>query len=155
MIVDYEGSDLHAGIRGTIEGLIGKERIVDLARRMIALSPSGSSVVEYCDNDLQRLSPRHIEAAALNGDEVCLGVWKRVGTILGTGLANVTALMDIRKFVIGGGISGAGELLFEPALSQLRRSTLPSMQEGLQIVPAALGNRAGVHGAAALCFNES
>ncbi|HCD36615.1 ROK family protein [Chlorobium phaeovibrioides] len=155
MIVDFEGTSIHAGIRGTIEGLIGKERIVELARRMIAASPSGSSVGEYCSNDLSRLSPRHIETAALNGDEVCLAVWERVGAILGTGLANVTALMDIRKFVIGGGISGAGELVFGPALSQLRRSTLPSMQEGLELVPAILGNRAGVHGAAALCFSES
>jgi glucokinase len=60
--------------------------------------------------------------------------------------------MDIRKFVIGGGISAAGNLVIDPALHQLRHSTLPSMHEGLELVTAQLGNKAGIYGAAALCF---
>ncbi|MEI8031820.1 MAG: ROK family protein [Chlorobiaceae bacterium] len=153
MIIDFEGSALHAGIRGTIESLIGKDRIVELARRMIEASPSGSSVGMLCNHDYTRLSPRHLEKAAKEGDEVSLAVWQRVGSVLGVGLANVTALMDIRKFVIGGGISAAGSLIFDPALDQLRRSTLPSMHDGLELVPALLGNKAGIYGAAALCFS--
>ncbi|TCD47805.1 ROK family protein [Chlorobium sp. N1] len=152
MIVDYAGSSLHAGIRGTLEGLIGKERMVEMARRMIADHPERSLVADLCHGDWASLSPRHLETAALDGDPAALEVWSRVGSILGAGLAGVTALMDIRRFVIGGGISAAGELLFKPALAQLRRSTLPSMHEGLAVVGAELGNRAGTHGAAALCF---
>ena len=154
LIIDFEGSSIHAGIRGTLESLIGKERIVELARRMIEASSVDSSVGILCGHDYTRLSPRHLERAALDGDEVSLAVWQRVGSILGVGLANVTALMDIRKFVIGGGIAAAGNLIFEPALSQLAMSTLPSMHEGLELVPALLGNKAGIHGAAALCFGE-
>lgn len=152
MILDFEGPTIHAGIRGTLESLIGKKGIVSLARRMIEASPSGSSVGNLCDHDYSRLSPRHLETAALEGDAVSLALWQRVGSILGVGLANVTVLMDIRKFVIGGGISAAGDLLFVPALDQLRRSTLPSMHEGLELVRATLGNKAGMYGAAALCF---
>ncbi len=153
MIIDFEGTAEHAGIRGTLESLIGKDRIVELARRMIDASPSGSSVGMLCDHDYSRLSPRHLEKAAKEGDELSLALWQRVGSILGVGLANVTALMDIRKFVIGGGISAAGSLIFDPALDQLRHSTLPSMHEGLELVPALLGNKAGIYGAAALCFS--
>ncbi len=152
MILDFEGPTLHAGIRGTLESLIGKKAIVALARQMIDASPSGSSVGKLCNNDYTRLSPRHLEYAAHEGDEVSLAVWERVGSILGVGLANVTALMDIRKFVIGGGISAAGDLIFVPALKQLRNSMLPSMHESLELVPAFLGNKAGIYGAAALCF---
>ncbi|MEI6756521.1 MAG: ROK family protein [Chlorobium sp.] len=152
MIIDFEGSSVHAGIRGTLESLVGKKQMVELARRMIEASPSDSSVGILCGHDYTRLSPRHLERAALEGDEVSLAVWQRVGSILGVGLANVAALMDIRKFVIGGGISAAGSLIFEPALAQLKMSTLPSMHEGLELVPALLGNKAGIHGAAALCF---
>jgi glucokinase len=152
MILDFEGPTLHAGIRGTLESLIGKKAILALARRMIDASPTGSSVGNLCNNDYTRLSPRHLEYAAHEGDEVSLAVWERVGTILGVGLANVTALMDIRKFVIGGGISAAGNLILVPALNQLRNSMLPSMHEGLELVPAFLGNKAGMYGAAALCF---
>jgi len=152
MILDFEGPTLHAGIRGTLESLIGKKAILALARRMIDASPSGSSVGNFCNHDYTRLSPRHLEYAAHEGDKVSLAVWERVGSILGVGLANITALMDIRKFVIGGGISAAGNLIFIPALDQLRSSMLPSMHEGLELVPAYLGNKAGMYGAAALCF---
>lgn len=155
MIIDFQGPSLHAGIRGTIEGLIGKERIVEAARSMMDAIPPGALLSELCGGDWERLSPRHLEAAALAGDRLSLAVWELVGAVLGTGLANVAALMDIRKFVIGGGIAAAGELIIRPALEQLRRSTLPSMHEGLQLVPAELGNRAGVHGAAALCLSET
>ncbi|ABL66360.1 ROK family protein [Chlorobium phaeobacteroides DSM 266] len=153
MIVDYEGAHVHAGIRGTLESLIGKERIVELASGMIKENPSaGHAVAELCGHDFTRLSPRHLEHAAKQGDPLSLALWQRVGEALGVGLANVTALMDIRKFVIGGGISAAGDLIITPAFERLRRSTLPSMHEGLDIVPAELGNRAGMYGAAALCF---
>ncbi len=152
MIIDFEGPGLHAGIRGTIESMIGKTRIVELATRMIASSPTGSLAFRLCGNDYSRLSPRHLEQAAREGDEVALAVWDRVGAILGVGLANVTALMDIRKFVIGGGISAVGHFIFDPALATLRQRTLPSMHDGLEIVPALLGNKAGMYGAAALCF---
>jgi glucokinase len=150
MIIDFEGENVHAGVRGTIEGLIGKERIVEMAcGQEMGLSPR---LMELCHRDTDRLSPRHLEQAAREGDAVALRTWERIGSILGVGLANVTALMDIRKFVIGGGIAAAGELIFRPAMMQLHRSTLPSMHDGLEIVPARLGNKAGIYGAAALCF---
>ncbi|MBN1278465.1 MAG: ROK family protein [Chlorobiaceae bacterium] len=153
MIVDYQGSSVHAGIRGTIEGMLGKEHIVEYARARIKENPeSGRMLSGLCMHDFGKLSPRHIERAANEGDPLSLAVWERVGLVLGVGFANVTALMDIRKFVIGGGISAAGTLFFEQARQVLLRSTLPSMHAGIELVPAELGNRAGMHGAAALCF---
>ncbi|NTV24741.1 MAG: ROK family protein [Chlorobiaceae bacterium] len=151
-IIDFEGESVHAGVRGTIESLIGKQKIVELACSMLHDPKSSPRLMDLCSHDLNRFSPRHLERAAHEGDPVALRAWQRVGTILGVGLANVVALMDIRKFVIGGGIAAAGPLIFEPALMQIHRSTLPSMHEGLEIVPAMLGNKAGVCGAAALCF---
>ncbi|MEI6847690.1 MAG: ROK family protein [Chlorobiaceae bacterium] len=153
IIIDFTGSGFHSGIRGTLEGFIGKEGIVKLARQMIEENPLGSSLSRLCDNDYANLSPRHLERAAREGDELSLKIWHRVGSILGVGLANVTVIMDIRKFVLGGGISAAGNLIIDPALEQFRLSTLPSMHEGLELVPALLGNKAGVYGAAALCFD--
>ncbi|MBM3162954.1 MAG: ROK family protein [Chlorobi bacterium] len=153
MIVDFHGDAMHAGIRGTIEGMIGKEHIVAYARRLICDNPgAGSALSALCGHDYAALSPRHIEQAAKEGDPLSLAVWERVGSVLGVGFANVAALMDIRKFVVGGGISAAGSLIFEPALRQYLDSTLPSMHEGVELAPAELGNTAGMYGAAALCF---
>ena len=153
MIVDFEGESMHAGIRGTIEGMIGKERIVDYACSLMRSDPEAWAMLSvFCNNDCRRLSPRHIEQAAKAGDALSLAVWERTGAILGIGFANVVALMDIRKFVVGGGISAAGSLILEPAYRQLIRSTLPSMHGDIELVQAELGNRAGMFGAAALCF---
>ncbi|NTW73663.1 MAG: ROK family protein [Chlorobiaceae bacterium] len=151
-IIDFEGESVHAGVRGTIESLIGKQKIVELACGMLSDPKASPRLLELCSHIPAKISPRHLERAAMEGDPVARLAWERVGTILGVGLANVVALMDIRKFVIGGGISAAGPLIFEPALMQLHRSTLPSMHEGLEIVSARLGNTAGVCGSAALCF---
>ena len=154
MTVDYSGKSVHAGVRGTVESLIGKKSIVALGIETYRGNPDQALSEEVHGKKLCDMSPRTLEKAAHHGDPLAIEVWNRVGAILGVGLAGVVALMDIRKFVIGGGISGAGELIFSPAFEQLKASTLPSMHDGLEIVPAALGNRAGVYGAAALCFSS-
>ncbi len=154
MTIDYSGKSVHAGVRGTVESLIGKKSIVALGIERYRAHSGQARSEAFHGEALRDLSPRTLEKAANHGDPVAIEVWNRIGAILGVGLAGVVALMDIRKFVIGGGISGAGELIFSPAFEQLKASTLPSMHEGLEIVPAALGNRAGVYGAAARCFSS-
>jgi glucokinase len=90
--------------------------------------------------------------AANAGDRVALQVWQFVGEILGVGIGTLVSILDVRKFVIGGGVAGAGDFVLKPALEQAKRFSLEAMHEGLEILPAELGNRAGVMGAAALCF---
>jgi len=154
LTVDYAGESVHAGIRGTVESLIGKKGIVSMGKEIYRRYPRTLWNEDMHGEDLQDLSPRTLEKAAHGGDAVALEVWERIGSVLGVGLAGVVALMDIRTFIIGGGISGAGDLVFAPAFRQLKHSTLPSMHEGMAVVPAALGNEAGVYGAAALCFSS-
>ncbi len=151
MNLDFDGTFFHEG-KGTLESLVGKKGIVALARKMIDSSSISSSICEYCNNDYTMLSPRHLEQAALNGDQVALQLWQSIGSIIGVALANVTGLMDIRKFIIGGGVSAANGFFMESVIEQFRQSILPTMQEGLEIVPAQLGNKAGMYGAATLCF---
>jgi glucokinase len=93
----------------------------------------------------------HVTEAARQGDPVALEAFKRIGTWLGTGLADLAALLDPAMFVIGGGVSEAGELLLGPA----RRAFEGALVAGghrphAQIVAAELGNDAGLIGAADL-----
>lgn len=154
MTVDYSGQSIHAGVKGGVESLIGKKSIVSMGLDSYRRSPRECWSEEFHGKDLCDLSPKTLEKAAHHGDPVAKGVWDRVGSILGVGLAGVVALMDIRKFVIGGGISGAGDLVLSPALEQVKKSTLPSMHDGIELVLAELGNKAGVYGAAARCFSS-
>lgn len=154
LAIDYSGKSVHAGIRGSVESLIGKKGIVAMGLETYHRYPREVWSEEFHGKELCELSPRTLEKAAHQGDPIAMEVWDRVGSILGVGLAGVVALMDIRKFVIGGGIAGAGDLIFSPAFEQMKQSTLPSMHDDMELVPAALGNKAGVYGAAALCFSS-
>ncbi|MCS6988886.1 MAG: ROK family protein [Chloroherpetonaceae bacterium] len=149
--INYDGETVHAGIRGTIEGLIGHRQITAYARALLSQSPS-KIIGELCDGDLSKLDPERLTEAAKRGDEVALRVWRYVGEVLGAGIGTLVSILDARKFVVGGGVAGAGEFLLKPTLEQAQRFTLAAMREGLEILPATLGNRAGVMGAAALCF---
>ena len=150
--IDFNSDTIHAGIRGTIEGLIGHRQITAFAQKLLAHSPS-SLILELCKGDLSALEPKLLTEAAKAGDTVALQVWQFVGEILGVGIGTLVSILDVRKFIIGGGVAGAGEFVLKPALEQAKRFSLEAMHEGLEILPAELGNRAGVMGAAALCFS--
>lgn len=152
--IDYQSECIHAGIRGTVEGFIGQRRIVEYAKALLAKTAS-PILQDLCAGDWEKLDPKLLCRAAELGDGVALETWQFVGEVLGTALGTVVSLLDIRKFIVGGGVSGAGEFILKPARAQLRRFTLASMHEGLEIIAAQLGNRAGVMGAAALCWQRA
>jgi glucokinase len=94
----------------------------------------------------------HVTAAAREGDPVALEAFTVVGTWLGRGLADLSSILDPGAFVIGGGVSEAGDLLLASARATLTeklavgRSPRPVPDVRL----ATLGNEAGLIGAAAL-----
>lgn len=149
--IDYKSDTVHAGIPGTIEGLIGQRKITAYAKALAEKNPS-SVLHTLCQHNLDCLEPKLLTEAAELGDTVAIAVWQWVGEVLGAGLGTVVSLFDIRKFVVGGGVSGAWDFLYQPTLEQVKKFTLQPMQDGLELVRAELGNSAGVMGAAALCM---
>jgi glucokinase len=92
-----------------------------------------------------------VTAAARDGDPVALEAFGRVGSWLGSGLADLAALFDPAMFVIGGGVSEAGDLILEPARAAYLESLVA--REHRPVAPvtvASLGNDAGLVGVADL-----
>jgi glucokinase len=87
-------------------------------------------------------------AAARNGDTTAAAVLDRAGTMLGIGIANVALAIGPQRVVVGGGAASAGELLLAPARAELVRRNRMMPIERIELVPAELGARAGVIGAA-------
>ncbi len=82
---------------------------------------------------------------------MALEAFDRIGRWLGTGLADVAALFDPAVFVIGGGVSEAGDLLLSPTRSAFLASLLARAHRPVaEVLAATLGNDAGVVGAADL-----
>ena len=108
------------------------------------------------DGTPEGVTGQHVTQAAREGDPVALEAFKRIGTWLGTGLADVAALLDPAVFVIGGGVSEAGELLLTPARAAFTSALVAGdHRPHAQIVAAVLGNDAGMIGAADLARNAA
>jgi glucokinase len=90
---------------------------------------------------------------ALGGDHLAMEVVAEAGRHLGVALASLANIFDPDVFVIGGGVSAAGELLIGPAREELRRRALPP-QNQRPVKLAELGPEAGMIGAAAMALIE-
>ena len=91
----------------------------------------------------------HVTAAALDGNDECREWIGEVGRWLGVGIANLAAALDPGLFVIGGGVSDAGDLLLDPARAAFgQRLTGRGYRQEALIVRAHRGPEAGLIGAA-------
>jgi glucokinase len=93
---------------------------------------------------------RDLAADGAQGHPIGLAAMRRAGRALGIAIASATYLCDLEVVSIGGGLSQAGALLFEPLQESLHaHAKLPFVRD-VRVVPAALGQNAGLVGAAAL-----
>lgn len=69
---------------------------------------------------------------------------------LAIGISNIVHLFNPRAVVIGGGVARAGDALFAPLRERIRAFLMPSFAGTFELLPAKLGEDAGVVGAAAL-----
>lgn len=95
---------------------------------------------------------RELADDAARGHPVAMAAMKRAGRALGLAIASATALCDLEVVAIGGGLSQAGSLLLGPLEETLRRYARLEFTRDVRVVPAALGQDAGLIGAAALIF---
>ncbi|GAB6933220.1 ROK family glucokinase [Calditerricola satsumensis] len=99
------------------------------------------------------LTARDVVEAAQAGDGVAQAILAHAGQTLGLALANAANLLNPERIVVGGGVSHAGELLFAPLREAYRAYALPAVAKR-PVVPAELGNDAGLIGAACLAMQQ-
>lgn len=99
------------------------------------------------------ISARTVFDAVKDGDEVAIEIAQQFGEYLGKGLAVVASVVNPEMFVIGGGVSKAGEILFQYIEPAFRKYAFKACRNA-EFVLAALGNDAGIYGAAGLILNE-
>ncbi len=153
MIVLPDGPVCGCGARGCLEALAAGPAI---ARDVVTRIKAGkkSRIPKLVGGDLTRVDARVINEAAQTGDKLAIAAFRRGGTYLGIGIANLLRLFNPRMIVLGGSVAKAGSLLLQPMREAMQAHTLPIYWEGLSIVPAALGDDVGLLGAAALVIQE-
>src|SRR5690606_41245699 len=95
-----------------------------------------------------------LAAGAGDGHPVAAAARRRAGRAIGIAIAAASHLCDLEVAAIGGGLSQTGPLLFEPMAEAFREHARMEFARRLRIVPAALGQTAGLVGAAALVFAQ-
>lgn len=142
-IRDDETEKCGCGNKGCLEQYASATGIVRLARRRLLEDQKPSVLRE------KELSAKTVFDAVKAGDEVAIEIAKRFGACLGKGLAAVANIVNPEMFVIGGGVSKAGEILFDFIKPEYEKYVFPACrQAGFSL--AALGNDAGIYGAAGL-----
>ena len=146
------GIRCECGNRGCWEQYASGNALVREARELAnANSPVAQGLLARVDGDPARITGMVVTEAARDGDLAAVELFQEVGHWLGVGIANLAAAYDPGRFVIGGGVSEAGELLLAPAREAFRRSlTGRGFRPEADIVRAQMGNDAGLIGAADL-----
>ncbi|MHA3770528.1 ROK family protein [Verrucomicrobiota bacterium sgz303538] len=145
MSIDYRGIAGPYGNFGGLEEYVGNQQIAERAVERYRATGRIKSIVEC--------TPAELAKAAEGGDPVAAELWEEVGTEIGAALASVIWILNPDTIVIGGGVARAGELLFAPIQRAVHQRTIPVFHEHLRIVPATLGNDAGIIGCATLAMN--
>ena len=121
------------------------------ARELATESPAAARRLLELAGSMANLTGPVVAAAAAEGDPAAVSLCTTMGRWLGRGLANLAAIIDPSMFVIGGGVSAAGDLLLRPAREEFAHTlTGRGFRPVAQIVGASLGPDAGLVGAADL-----
>lgn len=142
MSIDYDGVEGPYGNWGALERYVGHQQITEIAVRRFR--EAGREIRE--DN----CSPEALAKAAYSGDEIAHQVWSVVARYLGSSLASVVYLLNPDAIIVGGGVSYAGDVLFDPLKERVHSMLSEEFSEQLHIVHARFGNTAGIIGSGAL-----
>ena len=140
---DEETESCNCGGVGCLEQIASATGIAREARRKLAATAGDSMMRQYGD----RITAKDVLDAAKAGDAIALEVVETVGRYLGLVLSQLTMTIDPERFVIGGGVSKAGQFLIDVIEHHYQRYTPISKNKGT-IGLAELGNDAGIYGAA-------
>ncbi|MCK9894059.1 ROK family glucokinase [Frankia sp. AgB32] len=147
-----DGHVCGCGNNGCWEQYASGRALVRIARHIAASDPAAAAaMLEACGGDVDALTGPDVTEAARKGDPAAVRCLGEVGHWLGDGMASLVALLDPDRFVIGGGVSDAGELLLGPARERLLE-VMPGRghRPEAEVVIAELGAQAGLVGAADL-----
>jgi glucokinase len=147
MTVCPDGPLCGCGNRGCLEAMASGTSIARRAREAVAAGrQTGLS-------EIPALTSADVVRLAQAGDVVAREVWDSAVTYLGIGVAAVITFLAPERVVLGGGVTKAGNFLFQPLRAYVRERVKLVPVESVPILPAALGPDVGILGAAAVALD--
>jgi glucokinase len=142
-VVAIDGPRCACGRQGCLEALVSATAIIREYRKHGGRKPGAGG-----------LTAKHVFQLARKGDRVGGRVIADAARALGIGIANVYHLLNPEVILIGGGVARAGTMLIRPAVEHARAEIFPALRDRLAVKRAALGDDAGLIGAAYLAYQR-
>ncbi|GBG09079.1 glucokinase [Paenibacillus sp. MY03] len=144
IVPDLEAIQCGCGKMGCLETVSSATGIIRMAKDAVARGDRTTLA------QVENIMAKDVVDAAKAGDEVAARIVSRAAYYLGKSMAMLSIVLNPQYFIIGGGVSKAGDFLFNQIREVFEKYTQDQAKEGVKIVPATLGNDAGVVGAAGL-----
>ncbi len=146
--IDSTGRYCKCGNYGCLEAYASGPAIAQRARE--ALERDEESRLRLLVNgNLDAITAATVYDAAREGDALAREIVRDTARFLGTGIANILNILNPDVVVIAGGVTQAGEALFEPLRAEVRRRAFKPAVAKCRIVPGELPGTAGMVGAVA------
>jgi len=142
VVVDLDGPQCPCGGRGCVEAFASGPSMTRWARER-GWAPAGPQ------------DARTLARDARDGDPVARAAFQRSATALAAGIVSAAGLLDLDDVVVGGGVAGAGDLLFTPLREAVADLAGLAFIRRVRIHPSPLGTDAGLLGAAALLLGST
>ncbi|QHG15178.1 ROK family protein [Nostoc sp. ATCC 53789] len=155
IVVDPAGPVCLCGKRGCVERLASGPYMAQNVREILENEPQrrgglrdGEVLRGLVGGDLTLLTGQLVSEAAAAGDDLAKEVLRKAAWALGVGIGNVANLMNPQRFVLGGGVTKAGEDFWRVVRQVAQETALPEVD--FEIIPAVLGDDAPLWGAVAI-----
>lgn len=152
VIVVPDGEACGCGSRGCLEAYASAPSIIRRYKSALRWEVGISATILD-----QSISAEEIVTKAIEGDVLCKKIIEGTGKYLGRSIAGILNIFNPEMVIIGGGVSNAGPILFEPIKNEVNKLALEIARRKINITQAKLGTFAGVIGAAgcALTISET
>ena len=142
---DNETDSCNCGRKGCLEQFTSATGVVRLAKRLMNNTDKETKMREFGEN----ITAKDVFDLAKEGDAGANEVVETMGTYLGTAMSHIAVVVNPQAFIIGGGVSKAGQFLID-AIKYKYRETCFAACGDAAVHLATLGNDAGMYGAAAM-----
>ncbi|MDO8683785.1 MAG: ROK family protein [Armatimonadota bacterium] len=152
-VILANGPKCGCGRFGCLEALAGLSAIIERAQRKLHQGRE-SILFGMVDDDLRKITPAMISEAAYKGDQVSIETLGETGYYIGIGVSNIITGLSPAMVVIGGGVSRAGDVLWQPMMRTIRANTLWQYLEVCKVTISELGDDVGIMGGVGLVMQE-
>lgn len=151
IIIKADGPKCGCGNRGCLEAVASRTAIARQLRKAILKKKKKSVLLKLNGGSLKQIRSGALAKAVDRGDKLVLKVMRRATKYLGISVASIVHLLNPEMVVLGGGVVEAiGDDFVEDIRRVALKYALPNTMNGVKVVPAELGDNAGIIGAAVL-----